>query len=157
MSDLPSLPPVLSPALTDREAIADAGYRAQLSVDIADREMFESAFTSDATLYFNDMPACTGLESINAMFFDTVSKLDTQHTLLNVRINIDSEKKARLTGMGNAMHFRTKQGTEHGAQYFVAGTKHHMVLVKQDGLWKIEEWKIRTLWNDGEEGIIWGK
>ena len=152
-----SLPAVLSPSLTDREAVADALYRCVGGLDTADSALFNSAFTGDAVFDLNGT-IMDGLDAINEQCYASVSKLDTTHFLTNVRINVVDDK-AEVTCSALAQHYRPGQGMQAGASRMLAGSLYWVDLVKDgtDGLWKMKYWKLKPTWGEGDWGVVTGK
>ncbi|KAF7596238.1 hypothetical protein BBP40_002771 [Aspergillus hancockii] len=158
MSSLPSLPPTLSPALSGRDAIADALYRCVLGLDNGDSALFDSAFTSNATFGINGRVS-EGLPAIHTDCFDVIAKLDTTHFLTNIRINIaDSGSKASATASALAQHYGGGKGLQPDQPRLLAGSLYYADLIKDDasGLWKIETFKMQSTWAEGDWGVMTG-
>lgn len=153
-----ALPSAL-PSLSVREAIIDAIYRGVIGLDTADDALFDSAFTQDAILDINGT-VLNGLSAIHTGCYDTVSKLDTTHFITNVRVDInDGESKASMTASALAQHYRHQQGREPGAARLLAGGLYFIDCVKddKDGLWKMKHWKLKSIWAEGDWGVMTGK
>lgn len=151
-----SLPATLSPALSDREAVADALYRFSTGLDRNDKALFESAFSSDAVFVLDDN-AMDGLDAINANCFGPISQLDTTHFLTNLRINItDGDTKAELTCSALAQHYRGGEGKKPDATSLLVGSSYRTQLVKtkEDGLWKIKRSEVKIAWSQGDWGVF---
>ncbi|KUI55847.1 hypothetical protein VP1G_03183 [Cytospora mali] len=158
MSSLPSLPPKLSPPLNDREAINDAIYRAVVGLDTNDVNLFDSAFTEEGSFDLNGK-VMEGREAIHSQCFDFISKLDTTHFITNTRINInEGGSTASATASALAQHYRGGQGADPAASRFLSGVLYWMDLVKdeKDGLWKVECWRLRSVWGEGDSGVMTG-
>ncbi|EKV11921.1 hypothetical protein Pdw03_6904 [Penicillium digitatum] len=156
MTSLPSLPAILTPALSSRDAIADAIYRCVLGLDTNDSALFDSAFTSTATLSINDKIS-SGLPAIHTDCFDVISKLDTTHYVTNIRINIaDSGVKAVATASVIAQHYGSGKGLQPNQPRLLAGALYYVDLVKDDSseLWKIETFKMTRSWAEGDWGVM---
>lgn len=149
-----SLPVTLTPPFTsEREAVADAIYRAVLALDTDDTTLFKSSVTDDTVCDLNG----TVMNGIDAIIAHPVWKLDTTHHISNLRINItDGASKAQVTCSGLAQHYRAGEGMKPGAAPLLAGSLYWIELVKDagDGLWKFKHWKIKTTWGHGEWGVF---
>lgn len=144
-----SLPAILNPPLTGRDAVADAVHRVLLGCDTNNRELFESAITENGAFILDDH-TIQGHEDLMSQVFDRVAKLETTHTLTNTRINIDGSK-AILTATVLAQHYRG--GTDH----WLVGGLYLVNLVREDTdveLWKIETWKIQRIWGNGDPSVV---
>ncbi|KAE8392581.1 hypothetical protein BDV23DRAFT_151073 [Aspergillus alliaceus] len=158
MASLPSLPATLSPALSGRDAIADALYRCVLGLDTNDLALFDSAFTPTATFSINGQVS-EGLPAIHTDCFITIAKLDTTHFLSNIRINIaDDGTKASATASALSQHYRAGKGLQPGQPRFLAGSLYYVDLVKEEAndLWKIETFKLQSTWAEGDWGVMAG-
>lgn len=150
-----ALPAQLAGALTDREAIADALYRAVLSFDCADETLLLSAVTDDISIEMAGT-AANGVPELKAAVWDRVSKLDTTHFLSNLRISVESGTKARLTCSAMAQHVRPGKGREPGPHRFMSGGMYLCEVVKVEDLWKVKSWKADFFWVDGEPSVMEG-
>lgn len=158
MSSLPSLPASLSPPLSDREAINDAIYRAVVGLDTNDVDLFDSAFTDGGSFDLNGR-VMEGREAVHSQMFDFISKLDTMHFVTNTRVNIDEGgSTASATASAIAQHYRGGQGRDPAASRFMSGVLYWLDLVKdgKDGLWRVKHWKGRSVWGEGDMGVMTG-
>ncbi|CAI7634725.1 unnamed protein product [Penicillium viridicatum] len=139
----PALPASLTPALSDRDAIANALYRGVNAFDTADEILFQSALIEDAVLVLNST-VIEGYDAIYSGCYANIAKMDTNHFLTNMRINITEESKA--------------QGMKPGSDFLLAGGLYAVELVKDagDGLWKIKHWTLKTTWAQGY-WVVFGK
>ncbi|EXJ78439.1 hypothetical protein A1O1_08839 [Capronia coronata CBS 617.96] len=147
--------PAKLPGLTDREAIADAIYRAALAFDHADKDLLRSALTEDVVA---EMPGFStkGIPELKAAVFDRVSKLDTTHFLSNVRVSIESATTAKVTCSALAQHVRPGKGFEPGPNKITTGGFYLGDAVKVGDLWKLKSWKAKILWVDGDRAVMAG-
>ncbi|GAB7357356.1 hypothetical protein MBLNU459_g8303t2 [Dothideomycetes sp. NU459] len=157
MASIASLPAVLSPPLSDREAIADAIYRCVLGFDTGDSALFSSAFIENASMTVNGRTS-TGLPSIRTDWFDLIAKLDTTHYITNVRINITAPGKASLTASALAQHYRGQKGLEPDQTRLLGGGLYRAEVVRDEaaGLWKIESIDMKSVWAEGDWGVVTG-
>lgn len=156
MTSVPSLPARLSPPLSDREAINDAIYRAAIGLDTDDVDLFDSAFTDDGTFELNGR-VIEGREAVHSQMFDFISKLDTTHLITNTRINVDEGgSTASATASAIAQHYRGGQGQDPAASRFLSGGMYWLDLVKdeKEGLWRVNNWKLKSVWGEGDMGVM---
>jgi len=151
-----ALPAKLAGALTDREAIADALYRAVLAFDHADEALLRSAVTEDIETEMAGISA-KGIPEVKAAIFDRVSKLDTTHFLSNMRISIESATTAKATCSAMAQHVRPGKGYEPGPNKFMSGGLYLCDVVKVDDLWKLKSWKANFVWFEGDRAVMAGE
>jgi hypothetical protein len=144
------------PGLTDREAIADAVYRAVLAFDHADEALLRSALTEDVVAEMPGSPPAEGIAAIKATVFDRVSKLDTTHFISNVRVSIESAATAKLTCSAQAQHVRPGKGFEPGPNKFMSGGFYACDVVKDGNLWKLKTWKANIVWVEGDMSVMAG-
>lgn len=154
-----SLPITLTPALSGREAVADAINRCVFGLDSADSALFRSAFTEDAVADLNGT-IMDGQDAIYSQLYELIAKLDTTHFITNMRINVaDSGSKASATCSALAQHYRGGTGLEVGATHLLVGSLYWLDLTMddKDGLWKIKAWKLKSTWDLGDWGVMTGK
>ncbi|CAI7584244.1 unnamed protein product [Penicillium palitans] len=153
----PALPVSLTPALSEREAVADALYRSVLAFDTADEVLFKSSLTEDAVLVLNGT-VLEGYEAIYNGSYVTIAKMDTNHFLTNMRINITEESKAQVSCSALSQHYRGGEGMKPGSDFLLGGGHYAVELVKDagDGLWKIKHWTLKTTWGQGDWAYILG-
>ncbi|KAJ5280634.1 hypothetical protein N7478_006006 [Penicillium angulare] len=149
---IPALPVSLSPPLSGRDAVADALYRCVIGLDTADEALFKSAFTIDAVFDINGT-IMNGLEAIMSECYVNIAKMDTNHFLSNIRINImDGDSKAQVTCSALAQHYRGGEGMKPGSEPLLAGSLYWVELVNDsaDGLWKVKHWTLKSSWGQGD-------
>lgn len=147
------LPAKLSGAITEREAVADALYRAVLAFDQTDESLLLTALTEDVAA---EMPGTSakGIPEFKAAVFDRVSKLDTTHFISNVRVSFESATTAKLSASAMAQHVRPGKGFEPGLSKFTSGGLYLCELVKVGDFWKIKDWKTNFVWVDGDPSVM---
>jgi hypothetical protein len=148
-----ALPAELAGGLTDREAIADALYRAALAFDLNDEALLRSAVTDDVSVE-GPRSSTNGVDELKAVIFDRVSKVDTTHILTNMRINIKDRNTAKVTCSALAQHVRPGKGFEPSAGKLTSGGMYLCDVVKVGGLWKIKTWKTNITWIDGDRSLF---
>lgn len=151
-----SLPHLLT-ALTEREAVTDAIYRAIIGFDSHDVASFNSAFSGPDAIIIGNGKAINGLEAIRTQLLDFVGPMDTTHTISNVRVDIkDGASTASLHAYALAQHCPKGKGVDlDGQKYLVASTYFvNLVKDKSDGLWKIKRWEMKTIWRQGDRSVM---
>lgn len=150
-----SLPETLNPPLSGRDAVTDAVYRAILGFNTNDVNLIKSALTEDYTFIVNGH-IMQGLDKIVTELFAKIAKLDTTHSISNIRVNIDGAQ-ASLTATSLAQHCRSGMGTDTKAEKYLAGALYRVDLLKQDGdveVWKIANFKLQATWAQGDPSIL---
>lgn len=150
-----SLPVKLNPPLTGREAVIDAVYRALLGCDTNNRSLFESAITEN-TAFIMDHDTIQGDENIISKVFERVAKLDTTHSMTNIRVNIDGVR-AVFTATALAQHRRGGTGIDPKSDQWLVGGLYLVDLVREDAdveVWKIETWRIQKIWAIGDHSVV---
>ena len=149
-----SLPLHLS-NLTDREAIADAIYRAVIGADSNDQELFDSAFVPDAEFEMNGQ-SIKGLANVHEGMFSRIAPMDTHHLVLNLRIEVTKgANTAAATAYSQNQHFKPGQGLTDGAKQLMSGGKYAMTFVKDvEGHWRMNKWSFATIWRQGDRSVM---
>ncbi len=144
-------------SLSTREAVADALYRAVISLDSNNRQLWESSWAKADDISFEMDQPMVGMETINEKLFEIIGPMDTQHLTSNIRIDVaDGASTAYMTAYGQNQHFRPGEALNPTSKGLLAGTKYQLDVVKDggDGLWKIKTWKMQLMWIDGDTSII---
>lgn len=155
----PVNPTAISPHLTllnPREAVTDALYRSILGIDSNDREMFESACFKDESMTVVAGPVT--LEGWNVVndFFQRLFTMVTTHITSNIRIEMkDGEDTASLTANAIAYHVRPDDAFTEEDTSYTAFNLYSIDLIKDEGLWKIKKWEIKTLWTTGNRAVLY--
>jgi len=146
--------------LRDRIEIVDALYRFGLGQDLADRDLFASAFTESAELDFRPaasrwgagVPVMTGrdaiVDTILAMF---AGRVDTTHVVTNPRVHIDGDR-ASLTAIVEAQHLLTADHTVHA----LLTNRYDVDLVRDQERWVVRRMIIENVWYTGDPTAIFG-
>ncbi|KAK9237015.1 hypothetical protein V1525DRAFT_405379 [Lipomyces kononenkoae] len=148
--------PAQLPGLSDREAVADAVYRAVLAFDTADEALLRSALTEDVVVEMLGQ-SISGISELKAAVFDRVSKLDTTHFISNVRVSIESATAAKVSCSALAQHIGTDKGLDPASSKYTSGGLYLCDTVKVDGLWKIKTWKANFIWTNGDPSVMAGQ
>ncbi len=105
----------------DHTEIVDALYRFGAGQDLRDRELFDSAFSGDATLDFigparrlgTTLAIFHGRQAIGDTVFETITKLDTTHTITNPRVTGYDGQHATLFALVEAQHLPRNDHSRH--------------------------------------------
>ncbi|UKZ74743.1 hypothetical protein TrVFT333_002413 [Trichoderma virens FT-333] len=149
-----SLPAALNPPITGREGVADAIYRCALAWDTNDTALFDSSFMPDGVFEVNDH-TMNGLPEIHATGLALIFKLDTTHLVTNVRVHMGEDNEASLTATVLVQHFVKGKGMEPSQKSLMSGSLYYAELANDtDGLWKFKHLKIKSIWVEGDYGVI---
>ena len=160
-----SLPAVLNPPMSGREAVVDALHRCVVAFDTNDTALFDSSFMPDGVLEINGRPL-KGLPEIHAKGLALVFKVDTTHLVTNLRVHMKTgttkpgdaeENEASLTATALAQHFAEGKGMEPGQKNLMSGSLYRGELARDtDGLWKFKHLLIKSTWVQGDYSVIGG-
>ncbi|RDL30233.1 Uncharacterized protein BP5553_10511 [Venustampulla echinocandica] len=162
-----SLPAILNPPLTGREAVVDAMHRCVMGFDTDDTALFDSSFMPDGVFEVNGR-AMKGLPEIHAIGLAIIFKLDTTHLVTNVRVHMrtgtsksgaaEEENEASLTATVLSQHFDRGKGMEPDQRNLLSGTLYRGELIRDDvdGLWKFSHLQIKSTWVQGDYSVVGG-
>ncbi|EXJ92629.1 hypothetical protein A1O3_01181 [Capronia epimyces CBS 606.96] len=166
-----SLPAVLNPPMTGREAVVDALYRCVMAFDTNDTALFDSSFMPDGVFEVNGR-ALEGLAEIHATGLALIFQLDTTHLVSNVRVHMRTgtgtpkagpvekeveEKEASLTATVLSQHFAGGKGMEPGQKNLMSGSLYRAELTQDtDRLWKFSHMQIKSTWVQGDYSVVGG-
>ncbi|WP_219466217.1 nuclear transport factor 2 family protein [Nonomuraea rhizosphaerae] len=145
-------------SLTDRVEIIDALYRFGLGQDLKNRDLFASAFTTDAELDFGPAAARWGGQSPVMKGRDTIvdlilglftGRVETSHQVTNPRLHLDGDH-ARLTAMVEAQHLLSADPTTHALLKNLYAAE----LTRDGSRWLINRLRIDNLWYTGDPHAI---
>ena len=144
----------------DRLEIADAIYRFGAGIDLADEELFASAFAPDAIvdatssnkLWGLNYPVFQGLDTIVELFKTTVFLLDTTHAITNPRIKINGDT-AKLYAIAEAQHLPPNDHSRH----CLMKSHYDVSLVRDGDRWVINNLIINGVWFTGDTNVLLGK
>ena len=143
------------PPLSDRDAIADACYRAFSSIDQSSEELLASSVTPDV---YTDIAfkVCDGYdELVNKVWTNVSNRVDTVHYLSNMRVSVDTETTGRVTFVAQAVHCIVGKGYEPDSTKFVTGAFYTCDAVKvEEGFWKLKMMKSTHIWSTGDRSIM---
>ncbi|KAL2071924.1 hypothetical protein VTL71DRAFT_13159 [Oculimacula yallundae] len=153
-----SIPQIL-PSLSQREAIADALYRAVIASDHHDSALFESAWAGeDVSMAIHDdkVRVLEGLSLIRTIVLNRVGPMDTTHNVSMVRVNYqDGADTASLTATSTAVHAAPGTGRDPNGIKYTVGGEYSVDLVKDDvGVWKIKKLVLNVVWTSGDASLM---
>ncbi|RSM86080.1 nuclear transport factor 2 family protein [Kibdelosporangium aridum] len=139
--------------------IVDALYRFGRGQDMRDKELFASAFATDATLDFQPAaakwggvsPLMTGRDTIVDTIFTVLSDVDTTHVVTNPRVRIDGDT-AQLTAIVEAQHLRSG---DHSV-YALLKNHYEVELVRDGSRWVARRIVIDNAWYQGTPTAFFG-
>lgn len=151
--------PQTLPSLTQREAIADALYRAAIASDHHDSALFESAWAGeDVSMEIHDdnKRVLQGLSLIRTIILNKVGPMDTTHNISMIRVNYqDGADTASLTATSMAQHAAPGTGRDPNGIKYTVGGEYAVDLVKDDGgVWKIKKLVLNVIWSSGDASLM---
>ena len=149
-------------SLTPSEAVADALHRAILGLDTNDSTLFESAWDKDEACFDRDGTVLDGWDAISEHLYQTVSKLESHHTIGNIRVDLKDDETAHMTAYTIARHDRVGEATDPTKKGLVGGSIYSIDLVKDKGspsgpdrgLWKMRKWAMKICWVEGNVSVV---
>lgn len=141
--------------ITEREAVADALYRAVHAFDDNDVALFNSAMCEDVDFKMNEN-VFSGRDAIKTQILDFVGPKDTTHMISNVRVDLKpGDKTATLSAYAQAQHCHPGQGCDTSSPKYMSGSRYHLNLVKnEEKVWKIKEWNMQIIWLEGDQSVL---
>lgn len=158
MSTYPPIPETSAPAAAERTEIIDALYRFGAGQDLRDRDLFDSAFSVDATLDFTgparrlgaSLPIFQGRQAIGDTIFETIARLDTTHTITNPRVTAYDGQHATLFALVEAQHLPRN---DHGRHVLLKNI-YTVDLSKRGTRWTIDRLHIDNIWMTGDASVL---
>lgn len=98
-----------------------------------------------------------GLDAVMRDVFEHVSRLETQHTISNIRIDVDdSANTARMVTYMIAQHHREGEAMDPSKEGLIGGATNSVSLLMdgESGLWKITKWEMNISWIQGNPSIV---
>jgi hypothetical protein len=147
-------------SLSEREAIADALYRAAIASDRHDNELFDSAWAGeDVSMEIHDdqKRSLDGLSLIRKMVLNRVGSMDTTHNISMVRVNYkDGADTASLTATSTNQHCPPGTGRDPSAPKYTVGAHYSVDLIKASDMWKIKKLILNVIWTSGDASVMGG-
>ena len=153
----PEQHPEIPPA--HRAEIADALYRYATGMDLHDRALFESAFSTDATVDFTSparglettVPVLEGRHSIGDAVMASTAPLVSSHAVFNVRVTAYDGGHATATALGEEHYFQKGGCTGQ----LVLMNVYSVELWRESRRWLITRMIIENLWFSGDVAVLW--
>jgi hypothetical protein len=144
--------------VADRTEIIDALYRFGAGQDLRDHELFDSAFSVDATLDFTGparrlgttLSIRHGRQAIGDTVFETIANLDTTHTITNPRVTAYDGQHATLFALVEAQHLPRNDHARH----LLLKNIYTVDLSKHGDRWTIDRMKIDNVWMTGDPSVL---
>ena len=151
--------PLSLASLTQREAIADAMYRALIGCDQNDIALFNSAWAGEEVVFEihdDDKKVMPGLSVIRKHVLDRVGPMDTTHNVSMVRVDVkDGADTAFLIATSLAQHSPPGRGREPDGPKYTVGGQYSIDLIKDDaGEWKIKKCVLNVVWSQGDASLM---
>ncbi|MGW5868654.1 nuclear transport factor 2 family protein [Streptomyces sp. NPDC055239] len=146
-------------ATADKLAVVETLYRYAAGLDLRDRALLASAFTDDAVADFgpatkkagHEYPPVEGGETIASALSDSLSHLDTTHSLSNPRVSLDGDK-ARLEAIMACQHLPRDDHSRH----VLMTNRYDVELVRKGEVWLIERVTVDNAWTEGDPTVLSG-
>lgn len=153
--------PQTLPSLSQREAIADALYRAAIATDHHDSALFDSAWAGEDVsmeIHGDEKRVMEGLSLIRTNVLNRVGPMDTTHNISMVRVNHqDQADTASLTATSTAQHAAPGTGRDPNGTKYTVGGEYSVDLIKdQAGVWKIKKVVLNVIWTSGDASLMGG-
>jgi hypothetical protein len=137
--------------------IIDALHRFAAGQDLKDWELFTSAFSEDAELDFvqpakrlgQTIDVFRGRDFIVQAVSSTLSRLDTTHTVSNMRVDLNGDS-ARLFALVEAQHLRAE---DHSHRLLLKNF-YWLQLRRSDDAWRISKMRIENAWLTGDPTVL---
>lgn len=149
-----------TPAATaDKFAVVEALYRYAAGLDLRDRTLLASAFAEDAVADFGpatrkagfDYPEMVGNETIAAALADSLSELDTTHSVSNPRVSIAGDT-ADMEAIVACQHLPRDDHSRH----VLMTNRYNVDLVRQEDAWVIQHLTVDNAWTEGDPTVLYG-
>ena len=143
----------------DKLAVADALYRFAAGIDLRDKVLLASAFSADAVSDFRpaaakagfEYPVLEGRDIIVGALVNSLSQLDTTHSVSNPRVHIDGDT-AHLDALVEAQHVPSGDHSRH----YLMKNRYDVDLVRRGEAWVIQKVTIDNVWRSGDPGVLAG-
>jgi hypothetical protein len=80
--------------------------------------------------------------------------MDTTHHASNIRIELKGDDKATMTAYVLAQHAKPGEGLMPQGKKYLGGALYGIEVVKEGELWKVENWRMKILWTQGDENVM---
>ena len=152
----------LGSSLSQREAIADALYRAAIGSDHNDEALFNSAWSGeDVSMEIHDdnddnKKVLPNLSLIRKVVLDRVGPMDTTHNISMVRVSVeDGADTATVTATSVAQHCPPGKGKDPAGPKYTVGGEYSVEVVKDEaGVWKMKKLMLHVIWTQGDASLM---
>lgn len=152
--------PQTLPSLSEREAIADALYRAAIASDHHDTALFDSAWAGEEVvmeIHDDNKRVLEGLSLIRGAVLNRVGPMDTTHNISMVRVNYqDGADTATVTATSTAQHAAPGTGRDPNGIKYTVGGEYSVDLVKggEGDVWRIKKLVLNVIWTSGDASLM---
>ncbi|KAI9152379.1 hypothetical protein HJFPF1_09609 [Paramyrothecium foliicola] len=151
--------PQYLPSLGERDAVADALYRAAIACDRNDAELFNSAWAGEDVsfeIHDDNIRAIPGLSMIRKKILEKVGPMDTTHNIGLVRVSLrDGATTATLTATSTAQHSPPGIGRDPTGPKYTVGGEYLVSLIKdENGVWRIKKLVLNVIWTQGDASLM---
>ncbi|GGK90803.1 nuclear transport factor 2 family protein [Nocardia jinanensis] len=145
--------------VADKLAVTEALYRYAAGIDLRDRALLTSALAEDAVLDLGpataragfEYPVLEGSEAIVSALSDSLSLIDTTHSVSNPRVSVEGDK-AHLEAIVAAQHLPRDDHSRH----ILMTNRYDIELVRGDGVWLIHRLTADNIWLEGDRTVLLG-
>ncbi|MFU2510775.1 nuclear transport factor 2 family protein [Pseudoalteromonas sp. ASV78] len=142
---------------TDKLAIAETLYRFAAGIDLRNRDLLESAFANNAVSDFRpaaakagfEFPVLENKENIVTALINSLSQLDTTHSVSNPRICVNGDT-AHMEAIVEAQHLPRNDHSKH----YLMKNRYDIELVRQGEVWVIQHVTIDNVWRSGDPQVL---
>lgn len=146
-------------SVADKLAVVDALHRFAAGIDLKDSELLASAFAVDAVSDFRpaaakagfEYPVIQGRETIVSALANSLSQIDTTHSVSNPRVRVDGDS-ARMDALVEAQHVPSRDHTMH----YLMKNRYDVELVRDGDAWVIQRVTIDNVWRSGDPAVLAG-
>lgn len=146
-------------SVADKLAVVDALHRFAAGIDLKDSELLASAFAVDAVSDFRpaaakagfEYPVIQGRETIVSALANSLSQIDTTHSVSNPRVRVDGDS-ARMDALVEAQHVPTRDPSMH----YLMKNRYDVELVREGDAWVIQHFTIDNVWRSGDPAVLAG-
>lgn len=146
-------------SVADKLAVVDALHRFAAGIDLKDSELLASAFAVDAVSDFRpaaakagfEYPVIQGRETIVSALANSLSQIDTTHSVTNPRVRVDGDS-ARMDALVEAQHVPSLDHTMH----YLMKNRYDVELVRDGDAWVIQRVTIDNVWRSGDPAVLAG-
>lgn len=141
----------------DKLAVVESLYRFAAGIDMRDNVLLASSFAVDAVSDFRpaaakagfEYPVVEGRDNVVTALSNSLSGLDTTHTVSNPRVAVDGDK-AHLEALVEAQHVPASDPEQH----YMMKNRYDVELVRQQDLWVIKRMTIDNVWCSGSLAVL---